>query len=190
MYAVGADKDHRLGWFCRPRRRGDQGVGSIQQIVVVSPRTGRRDRVETGQDPSAWCPTVDTPGPANEQDSRCGAGLRHQRREDVGVNSGASDGVDLPGTRMFQEQPATRRGRRTGQRIGSCPRCVRASERRVWFTHSAMAKPASSRRRARSRPRSPAVTTPLASSALSGPTSSSATRSSPARLRTRIRDPL
>ena len=37
MYAVGADKDHRLGWFHRRRGGGDQGIGSLQQIVVVPP---------------------------------------------------------------------------------------------------------------------------------------------------------
>jgi hypothetical protein len=43
MDAVCADKDNRQGWFHRRRERGDHGVGSIHQIVIVSPWTGQRD---------------------------------------------------------------------------------------------------------------------------------------------------
>ena len=108
---------HNRRHVCRGCRQGSQAavVPSAAASVAImasaassrswSSRQGpvRRGGVETCQDPAAWCPSVDTPRPANEQDSRRRAGLLHQRREDIGVNSGASDGIDLPGTRMLQQ---------------------------------------------------------------------------------------
>jgi hypothetical protein len=188
VHAVRANKDQRLGCFHRPRGGVTQGVGSIQEIVVPLPPAGDRGRVERSQDPSPGRMPVDPSRSADEQDSRCRAGLVYQGRKDIGVNACPGDGVGAPGTRVLKQQPAARRRRRTGQRVRSYARCVRAPERRPWFTHSAMAKPASSRRRARSRPTSPAAATPLDSSAFSLPTSSSVTSRSPARLRTRMPD--
>ncbi len=153
----------------RRRRDGGQGIGGVQQIMVVR-----------ATDPSP-CPCRARPG-----SSRRGAfrSIRPGRRtskirvaepalrvkvgEHLGVNSSACHRIDSPGTRMLQEQPAAGRRSCTGQRIRPHARFVCAAVRRIWSAHSTMTRPASNRRRARSRPRSPAVAVPLFSSALSG----------------------
>jgi hypothetical protein len=101
--AVSTDEDHGISWFARRRVRGTKGIRGGQQIAIVSPGTGQRRCIKTGQDPPARCSSVDSPRSADEQDPRFRAGPLRQAREDIGVNSSASDGVDPPWTWVLEE---------------------------------------------------------------------------------------
>jgi hypothetical protein len=174
------------------RRPGliDHGICGIQQILVCPPRSGHGLEIQPGEHPAARCPPIDAPGPTDQQDSSRRAGPASQSGENLRIDPSTGDRLDPPRTGVFQQEPAACRWRRTGQGICSFPRCVGAAERSLWTIHSTMARPASSRRRARSRPRSPAFATPVVSKVLSGATSLSVSFISPARLRSRMSAPL
>src|SRR5215213_10371956 len=187
---MGAHQDDRLWFGGGGRRLSHQSIRCGNQVGVALPGALHSGCVQTSQDPSSLQSSTLPAVPTDQQNS--GRGLlccRSQPLEDGGLNAGTGDSVDRPGAEVLKEQPATGLRGGAGYRIVPLPCRVRATEACLVLPHSTVARPPSTNRRARSRPRSSARATPLSSKVFIGATSSSCSGTSPARQRTVLRPP-
>src|SRR5829696_6984514 len=171
---MGAHQDDRLRFGGGGRCLSHQGVRCGSQVGVALPGALHSGCVQTGKDPSPLEPSTFPAVPTDQQNSGCCLlCCNTQPVEDGWLNASTGDSVDRPGAEVLKEQPATRLWGGAGYRITPLACRVRATEARLVLPHSTVARPASTNRRARSRPRSSACAVPLSSKVFIGATSSS-----------------